>query len=356
VRKQMISRKLRETDLLAIFQPGAAILPPLVVRSCTTLGEEDGADLRAELSWQDENARFPFVIEAKTQSTPSAVRNMINQVREAATEAQPMIVVPYLSPERLDDLERENVSGVDLCGNGIVIVPGRLFVRRMGQPNQYRESRPLNNPYAGRSALVARMLLERKQWRSLNDLTAAIHEAGAELSLPQASKAVRALQEELIVFKKKGLITLQEPLRLLDRLGQAYRKPKNRIRKALKLPKGTDWARILTSEANLRWALTGESSAVRYAVFGQGGPPKIAVSDLRLAEKTLNGVEERISNFADVELVETDEPGTYFQNELDQGVRWASRLQTWLELQAGDARQQDTAHELYTQLIKKVIS
>ena len=352
----MDSRKLRESDLLAIFQPGAAILPPLVVRSCTTLGKEACADLRAELSWQNEDTRFAFVIEARTQSTPSAVRNMINQVREAATEAQPMIVVPYLSPERLDVLERENVSGVDLCGNGIVIVPGRLYVRRTGQPNQYRESRPLNNPYAGRSALVARMLLERKQWRSLNDLAAAIREAGTELSLPQASKAVRALQDDLIVVKKKGLITLQEPLRLLHRLGQAYRKPKDQTSAALKLPKGTDWACALTSETTLRWALTGESSAVRYAVLGQSGPPKIAVTNLQLAQACLKGLEERIPNFADVELVETDEPGTYFQNEVDQGVRWASRLQTWLELQAGDARQQAIAGDIYTQLIKKVIS
>lgn len=352
----MESRKLNESDVLAIFQSGGVLLPPVIVRSCTLPSKEDRVDLRAELSLQDTEERFLFAIEAKSQSTPAAVRNAINQIKAVATIEQPMIVVPYLSPDKLDQLENENVSGVDLCGNGIIIVPRRIYVRRTGQPNKYRESRPLNNPYAGRSALVARMLLERKQWRSLNDLNTAIREAGAELSLPQASKAVRALQDDLIVFKKNGLITLQEPLRLLDRLGQAYRKPKNPTSATLKLPKDTDWAHVLNSESKLRWAITGESSAVHYAVLGQGGAPKIAVTNLPLAKGCLQGVEERIPNFADVELVEIDEPGSYFQNEIYQGVRWASRLQTWLELQAGDARQRDISRDLYTQLVKKAIS
>jgi hypothetical protein len=55
-----------------------------------------------------------------------------------------------------------------------------------------------------------------------------------------------------------------------------------------------------------------------------------------------------------VELVETDEAGFFFGNETDgKGVRWASRLQTWLELQSGDARQQDAAKDLREQLLKE---
>ena len=92
----------------------------------------------------------------------------------------------------MKELEKEQVSGVDLCGNGIVMVPDRMTVMRTGFPNQYPESRPLSNPYRGRSAMVARMLLTRPQWKTLKDLLAAIQHAGAKLSLPQASKAVQA--------------------------------------------------------------------------------------------------------------------------------------------------------------------
>ena len=102
----------------------------------------------------------------------------------------PMIQVPYLAADRLDYLTRLGVSGVDLCGNGVVIVPERLYVLRSGQPNQYRDSRPLNNPYRGRSSLVARILLSEPSWPSLSKMLHWINRDGTDLSLAQASKAI----------------------------------------------------------------------------------------------------------------------------------------------------------------------
>jgi hypothetical protein len=266
-----------------------------------------------------------------------------------------MIQVPYLSPEKLDELEREGVSGVDLCGNGIVIVPGKLLVRRSGEANQYRDSRPLNNPYRGRSAMVARMFLRRRRWKSLTDLAASVRAQGCDLSLPQASKAVRALEEELIVSKSKGEIALREPLRLLDALGREWRSGWARESRSLRLPEGTPWAQRLSSIPRLQWAVAGESSVSRYATFSQGGPRRIAVSNLAAAAAALGGAVERVPSFSDVELIETEEPGLFFGNEVDErGIRWASAIQTWLELQAGDARQRDAANDVRERILKEV--
>ena len=58
-------------------------------------------------------------------------------------------------------------------------------------------------------------------------------------------------------------------------------------------------------------------------------------------------------SFADLELFETDEPGFFFETTTDEnGMRWASRLQTWLELQAGDARQQEAARDVRRQIVR----
>jgi hypothetical protein len=93
------------------------------------------------------------------------------------------------------------------------------------------------------------------------------------------------------------------------------------------------------------------SSVSRYASFAQGKPLRVAVSDTSRARSLLDATEEQIPNFADIELVESDDPGLYFRSkEDDDGLRWASRLQTWLELQAGDARQQSAARDLRRQL------
>jgi len=62
-----------------------------------------------------------------------------------------------------------------------------------------------------------------------------IEEAGADLSLAQASKAIRALEEELIVSKLGGAIKLKEPLRLLDKLGSEWRAPTEHARRAFRL-------------------------------------------------------------------------------------------------------------------------
>ena len=100
--------------------------------------------------------RIPFVVEAKSRPTPEAVQTAVAQARAAVRQNEwPMIQVPYLAPDRLNYLTKLGVSGVDLCGNGVVIIPERLCVVHSGQPNEYRDSRPLNNPYRGRSSLVS---------------------------------------------------------------------------------------------------------------------------------------------------------------------------------------------------------
>ena len=350
------NQQISEATMLSRFQVGTVLLPPLVVKSFTVLSGKERADARVELALPGEPEGFRFVVELKSRATPQTIQQAMAQAKSATEAGEwPMIQVPFLSQERLEELERAGVSGVDLCGNGVVLVPGRLCVVRSGAPNRYRDSRPLNNPYRGRSAMVARILLQRRKWESLSELAAAIQAAGAALSLPQASKAVQAMEEDLIVSKNAGVIALNEPLRLLDKLGSEWRKPMVRARQALRLPTGMDWAGVLSTSPSLKWAVTGESSVTRYAMFSQGGPRRIAVSSLPLAVTLLGGTPESVPNFADVELVETDEAGFFFGNETDEkGIRWASRLQTWLELQSGDARQQDAAKDLRDQILKEV--
>lgn len=350
--------KISESEMLARLKAGAILLSPLVIRRSETLPKRGGAQPDAVVDVAlPGGALFRFVVEAKSRSTPEAIHTAVTQAKASARgDERPMIQVPYLSPERMEELERDQVSGVDLCGNGVVIVPGHLWVVRSGHPNRYRDSRPLSNPYRGRSAMVARMLLTQPSWPSLGSLTSSIRQANIGLSLAQTSKTIRALEEDLIVAKVGNTIKLQEPIHLLDKLASEWRKPVIRGRATFRLPmQATPWAARLSSDPALQWAVTGDSSASRYAMFSQAGPFRIVVSDLTISAALLGGTPEPVPNFADVELLETEEPGFYFANETDSdGVRWASRLQTWLELQRGDARQQEAARDLRQQLLREV--
>ncbi len=263
-----------------------------------------------------------------------------------------MVVVPYLSPEALDELEKEQVSGIDLNGNGTIIIPNRIYISKSGNPNQYPDSRPLHNPYTGHSAMVGRMLLIHTNWSSLNLLHEAIRQEGMKLSLSQTSKAVAALASDLVVFKDKNKIRLLDGMRLLDKLGAGWKKPAIGRRQSIRLTSDSNWPAAL-SQLQLKWAVSGSSSVTHYGTFAQGGPRQVAVTNLKAALEALGGKRESVPHFGDLELLETDEPGFYFQNEVDgKGIRWASRIQTWLELQTGDARQKEAARDIRMQLIK----
>ena len=265
-----------------------------------------------------------------------------------------LIFLPYLSPERLAELEGIAVSGIDLCGNGIVYVPNRICVVRTGQPNLYPDSRPVANPFRGRSGLVARMLIEKPHWETLSELTDAI-EKHAQLkgpSLSQVSKTIAAYAEELLVIKDGNTIRLADPIRMLDQLGKNWRlNPSGRSR-FYRSSKGPLKLSGLSNSTKLAWSLTGESSATRYCTIAQGGPMKVAVSDLKLAESLLSLTPESVPSFADIVLIETQDDAAFFANEQDDGVRYASRIQTWIELNAGDARQRETAKDLYQSIIR----
>ena len=75
--------------------------------------------------------------------------------------------------------------------------------------------------------------------------------------------------------------------------------------------------------------------------------------NLKLAETLLSLTSESVPSFADIVLIEMQDDAAFFANEQDKdGVRYAGRIQTWLELNAGDARQRETAKDLYQSIIK----
>ena len=81
-------------------------------------------DALIEVALPGEQSLFRFVVESKSRPTLEAVQAAAAQAMAAVRENEwPMIQVPYLAPDRLDYLTRLGVSGVDLCGNGVVIIP-----------------------------------------------------------------------------------------------------------------------------------------------------------------------------------------------------------------------------------------
>jgi len=304
---------------------------------------------------------FTFAVEIKRYNSAKSVTEAIYTAKQTVraygslwpespgTENQiyPLIITPWLSWENLMLLENELVSGIDLCGNGAITLPG-IQIRRAGQPNAYPDSRLVRNVYSGNTSLVARVFLLRPSYTSVNNIIEEIKTRDGEITQPTVSKAIRQLQEDLIISKEKKNIRLVQSDKLLERLSSEFSKPKIRQTIQFKIndaPIGrtlSDAAKI----AGAKIALTGNSSVDLFTAFAQ--EPLVSFycnKPLSNLLKALKEPPELDSKFPNVRLIETEDPTVYFDakyNEADS-VFTSSIVQTWLELNAGDGRQKEAA-------------
>ena len=92
------------------------------IPSCASPREQPVAVLEA---YAEGTPRATFAVTYTRLWTPKMVVAAVAHAERNAplTGLLPMVVAPYLSDERLQEFERHAISGVDLCGNGVVVVP-----------------------------------------------------------------------------------------------------------------------------------------------------------------------------------------------------------------------------------------
>ena len=353
-----------EQEVLVMLERGDVKLPPVEVQldMAKMLANIDNKRIDGFLKVRWRNKSATFLFEYKSAYTPSMLEMATEQARSIAyrLKVPPLIIMPYLSDESLRYLDNNEVSGIDLCGNGILISEDFQFWRS-GQPNRYKDTRPIRNPFQGDSSIFARCFLLRDQFSSLKDLvhfarerTFAMYPAFQSSALTQgtASKVVQALIEDLIVRKRGADLVVQDKRRLLKRLRQGHSN--------VMLPKvsGTSmlspeqiWG-VLSEERNhnsLRAVATGLSSASYYKVLSGVGRLAFYVNDMEVA---INRLQFRTSKaFANIELYENKKNTVYFDARQDGDKSWASPIQTWLELMDQGPREQEAAVEIEQMLL-----
>lgn len=343
-----------EVDVLARVRRGDLAFPPLEVSYESPPVNEIDAAVR--MSWGKKTVRF--VAECKRQANERNVFEAAAQIRELArrAELQPLVVVPFLDEAALDRLESAGVSGIDLCGNGVVIVPGRWYLRRTGTPNPFRAG-GVKNIYRGASSIVARLFLARPEFDSVQAALDEITRRGGRVSLATVSKVSKRLADELIVERRLSSFTtmrLLQPDKLLDRLTANYTPPVVTTRVSGKL-RGIDPAEFRTLAAD--WAkrtdsgltLSGASSVAAYAVMARAGAEEFYCTDVQRLLRALGDRFQPTDRFATITLNETENEEVYFDRRADLT---ASPVQTFLELATGDKRDQETAEQVRTVILK----
>ena len=305
-------------------------------------------------TWEDGVERF--VVEYKHRATPRALRNAVCQVKEYARASgnslRPMVMAPYLNKENLETLKAEDVSALDLSGNGVIQVPGEWFIWVSGNPNRYPESTSIKNVFRGTSSLVPRAFLVQPVFQSVTAIVDFINENGGSISQSTVSKVLKRLEEQLLISRNDD-IKLLNPAELLDRLTQNYQVP---------AVTRTMSGKMLSNQAPLtelyrRVKEENESvaglSADQYTVLAEADDYcDIFVTSIRNVLKGLDFKETDI--FPTVVLKETDEPHVYFDaRETDQFI-WCSPVETYLELNQGDKREREAADQIRERILNSV--
>jgi hypothetical protein len=341
------------------LQRGELPFAPAQIRLCdvqpvTASGLKPDGVLEAE--WQGRTARFVFDYQGR--SAPSYLESGMAQAERYGRELglPPLVIVPYLSERSLLKLEAAGVSGLDLNGNGVLLAPD-IALWRSGQPNRFKESRPIRNVFRGDSSLISRCFLLRPSFASLVELQKFALErlilrdasAGERLTKGTVSKVVQALEEERIIFRSKGGVQLNLARPLLDGLRSYYEAPRGkRIQGKTALPMSEAWERL--RESGVRYVATGDGSAFRYRLLTE--PPRLAlyVEDAQKAASIMEVTPQRA--FFNIDLIEEKGDIVYFDARPDGAARWASPVQTWLELSLGGGREREAAQPLEAILLK----
>ncbi len=350
-----------ETEILEALKSGKLELPPIKIRllSGKRPAADRGCDALVEAAWQEQSYKFAATVQR--YSSDRAVADAIRESRDAAQKlgVLPLVITPWLAPEQLKRLESEAVSGIDLSGNGIIIVPMKWLIFRSGEPNAFPESRLVKNVYEGNTSLVSRTFLLKSSFPSIMDILREIQSRSGGISQSTVSKAIKQLQEDQIVWRDNSEIKLLQADKLLTRLADNYQLPRIISRQKIKVEADFDAIPALVASAAAKAkatiVLTGACSVNSYATMGRekqytwycDKEPTAIIKKLTVAA-------DADSRFPNAEILQTTDQSVYFDTREGMGVRVASPIQTYLELMRGDKRERETAEQIGRYIMKNI--
>lgn len=353
-----------EKEMMGQLKSGKISLPPLSFRVLESGINEKGnqrLDALVEVSWQGNKATF--IVACKALSTPKAFQGGINLLKSLILPKDylRMLFLPFLGEKQLLELEREGISGIDLCGNGVVIVPGMFSVFRSGEKNRFPSSAPIKNVYRKNSSMVGRVFLVCHSYKTVQEIQSEINRRNMlanqwdkkPLGLPTVSKVLKSLEQDLIVERNDNIRLLQ-PDKLLEKLSENYTTPNIKERVRIKISEDSETIRELlvklSQVQNIPIVASGTSSVTQYAAMQRGDLLTVYCPSIEALIRQIPG--NQTDRFQNLELVETEDETAYFDARQEGNFWWASPIQAYLELMVGDKRDRETAEQLKTFLLR----
>jgi hypothetical protein len=297
-----------------------------------------------------ETPPFTWLIECKSPGHAAAVDSAIRRLEGRrqhlrGKHALPLVAVPFMGESGKRLCEEHGVSWMDLAGNAHLRAPG-LHIHIEGRPNRLKKVGRPENPFAPRSARIARrLLLEPQHFLSQRELARL-----TGLGEGYVSRIVRKLEaEELLQRDEQGRVQPRAPELLLESWHERYDFQKHQILKGHVPARSAELllrslsARL--SEAGVGHAATGLAAAWKLTHFSAFRMVTLYVQRLPFdVLESLSFREE--ARGANVWIVLPNDAGVFDGTEFREGVRCVSPVQVYLDLKAQPERSEEAAVSL----------
>ncbi|MGH7022032.1 MAG: MarR family transcriptional regulator [Caulobacteraceae bacterium] len=350
-----------ETDapLIDAFVAALASVPDSAARVAAR-GATAGTHAQIDYVVEATIAGKPVVmlVEAKQTAFPRDVREAVWHLRayQARTPAKgrgqvvAFIIAEAISPGAREILRSEGVGYFDKGGSLYVPTPGAFVY--VDRPQPKNQARALGSIFHGRKAQVLLALFDRQgQWVSVKDIA----EASGASSATTSQTLTDLERRDWVQSRGSGPAKerqLVDPAAMVDAWARYLSAQKPPRRRRYFIPsRGADPSRSLANACDAHdatYAITGEAAAQLYAPYlsnvsqvscrmlsGPASTRALGALDARPVEEGWN-----------LAVQETHAEGDFAQARVVDGVRLASPLQVYLDLQFGPGRAKEMADHL----------
>ena len=315
-------------------------------------------DLIIEASYH--GLRFNLVIEtAASQVSLSDFKNRARRLKESAigwSKAVPVLVAPYLSPQRQEICRKEGVDFLDVSGN-VHLKFKSLFIERIGFPNKFPVKRQGRSPFSDKSSLVLRALLSEgsRLW--------GIRELAQEIALDPGyvSRMAREIEKRGYVKRIDSKLSLRSPDGILEDWVRSYNLKKNQILVYFCMAESAnailDRLRGLEFPNDVQYALSVQAGANLVAPYSNFKELHIYAKEAKDVDFLARGMSlkpvEQGGNLIIMRPYYRN--SVFFGSRLIDGLRVVSDIQLYLDLHGYPLRGLEQAEYLLEKRIRPVL-
>ena len=350
---------MQEKELLAKLEESLPELMPLEELEFKFMSQDlsNHFDFIVEVSYH--NLHFKMLIELAAQINLSNLKNRISRLKDSANgwdRAVPVLVAPYLSPERQEFCREEGVGFIDLSGN-VYLKFKSLFIERIGFPNKFPVKRQGRSPFSDKASLILRAMLSGgvRMW--------GIRELAQEIALDPGyvSRMAKELEKRGYVNRIDSKLRLRSPDGILGDWVRSYSPNKNQLSSYFCMADSVDAVlhclRGLEIPNSLQYALSVQAGAnlvAPYSNFKEVHVYAKGEKDITLLEKGLKlRPVEQGGNLVIMRPYYRN--SVFYGSQLVDGLCIVSDIQLYLDLYGYPLRGLEQAEHLLEKRIRPVL-